>query len=123
MKRRTLSLLAITLAVAPLFVRAAPDEAQRALLQRAGEARSKLDAATQAQGAQRERLMREHMEAMRTMMQQATAARPGPSATAAELREWIDEHMKLMDQMMAQMMDGRGMMMMAPHQGAGKMMK
>ena len=36
------------------------------------------------------------------------------------MREWIDEHLKVMDQMMSQMMQGERMMM-AP--GGGQMMK
>ncbi len=44
-------------------------------------------------------------------MKQMHSARPGPNATPQQLREWIDEHMKVMDQMMSQMMDGERMMM------------
>jgi len=48
---------------------------------------------------------------MGQMMMQMRSARPGPNATAQQLREWIDEHLRLMDQMMGQMMDAERMMM------------
>ena len=39
------------------------------------------------------------------------AAKPGANLTPQQMREWIDEHMKLMDQMMGQMMEEHHMMM------------
>jgi hypothetical protein len=50
------------------------------------------------------------------------SARPGPNATPQQMREWIDEHMKVMDQMMSQMMDGQRVMM-GPMRGGEHMMK
>ena len=51
------------------------------------------------------------MDLMQQMMKQMTSARPRPNATPQELRAWIGEHMKVMEQMMSQMMDGERMMM------------
>lgn len=111
--KRTFLAAAVALALAgPLFALAAPDEAQKQLMQRAMEARRKLDTAQGAQGAQRDKLMQEHLGLMDQMMKQMTTARPGPDATPQQLRAWIDEHLKLMDEMMKQMMQGERMMMM-----------
>lgn len=120
MKRSFLAAVAALALAGPLVVLAAPDEAQKQLLQRSQEARRKLDAAQAAKGAERDKLMQEHMALMSQMMQQMHSARPGPNATPAQMREWIDEHLKVMDEMMKQMMEGERMMM-GP--GAGHMMK
>lgn len=111
MKRRVLAAIAALVLAAPMFAYAAPDEAQKQMLQRSAEAKRKLDAAQTAQGAQRDKLLQEHMDLMGQMMKQMQSARPGPNATPQQMREWIDEHMKVMDQMMSQMMDGQRMLM------------
>jgi uncharacterized protein YicC (UPF0701 family) len=111
MKRRyTVTLIALML-MSPLLGYAAPDEAQKQLIQRSMEAKQKLQAAQTAQGAQRNKLMQEHMDLMGQMMKQMQSARPGPNATPQQMRDWIDEHLKVMDQMMSQMMDAEHMMM------------
>ena len=46
------------------------------------------------------------MKLMQDMMKQMQTAKPREGMTAQQMREWIDEHMKLMDQLMGQMMDG-----------------
>lgn len=117
MKRRFISALVVAILAGPLLAYAAPDEAQKQLMQRSMEARRKLDAAQKADGAQRDRLLQEHMDLMSRMTRQMTSARPGPNATPQQLREWIDEHLKLMDQMMSQMMDAERMMMMPLREG------
>jgi uncharacterized protein YicC (UPF0701 family) len=111
MKRRFLVAMAGVALAAPMLVYAAPDEAQKQLLQRSAEARRKLDAAQAAQGTQRDKLLQEHLDLMNQMMKQMHSARPGPNATPQQMREWIDEHLKVMDEMMKQMMDGERMMM------------
>lgn len=120
MKRRFLWALSVVLA-APLLALAAPDESQKQLMQRATEARRKLDAARSAQGAQRDKLLQEHMDLMSQMTGQMSSLRPGPNATPQQLRDWIDEHLKLMDQMMSQMMDAERMMMTPMREGQMKM--
>lgn len=122
MKRRILAAVAALMLAGPMLVHAAPDEVQRQLTQRALDANRKLQAAQNAQGAQRDALMQEHMDLMNQMTKQMGAARPGPNATPQQLREWIDEHLKLMDQMMSQMMDSRRMMM-GPMKDGQHMMK
>lgn len=122
MKRRFLATMAVLVLAGPMLAYGAPDEAQKQLLQRSAEARRKLDAAQTAQGAQRDKLMQEHMDLMGQMMKQMQSARPGPNATPQQMREWIDEHMKVMDQMMSQMMDGQRMLM-GPMRDGQHMMK
>lgn len=123
MKRRLLFAMAALVLAAPMLADAAPDEAQKQLLQRSAEAKRKLDAAQTAQGTQRDKLMQEHMDLMGQMMKQMQSARPGPNASPQQMREWIDEHMKVMDQMMSQMMDGQRMMMKPMGTGQHDMMK
>lgn len=117
MKRSFLAAIAALALAGPALVFAAPDEAQKQLMQRSQEARRKLEAAQAAQGAQRNKLMQEHMALMDQMTKQMTSSRPGPNATPQQMREWIDEHLKVMDDMMKQMMDAEHMMM-----GPGGMM-
>jgi hypothetical protein len=123
MKRRFLAAITALLLAGPMLAYAAPDEAQKKLMQRSAEAQRKLEAAQAAQGAQRDKLMREHMDLMGQMMKQMQSARPGPNATPQQMREWIDEHLKVMDQMMSQMMDGQRMMMRPMGTGQHDMMK
>jgi uncharacterized protein YicC (UPF0701 family) len=111
MKRRLLFAITGLVLAGPMLAYAAPDEAQKKLMQRSAEAQRKLEAAKASQGAQRDKLMQEHMDSMGQMMKQMQSARPGPNATPQQMREWIDEHIKVMDQMMSQMMDGQRMMM------------
>jgi Ni/Co efflux regulator RcnB len=95
----------------PLAGMAAPDEAQKQLIQRTQEAKKKLAAAQAAQGPERQKMMQEHMKMMRDMMAQMQKVKPGAGIKPEQMREWIDEHMKLMHEMMGQMMDEHHMMM------------
>ena len=96
---------------APLAGLAAPDEAQKQIMQRSLEARKKLAAAQAAQGAERQKMMQQHMKMMQDITAQMQKAKPRAGMTPDQMREWIDEHMKLMGDMMGQMMDGHHMMM------------
>jgi uncharacterized protein YicC (UPF0701 family) len=123
MKRRFLVAMSALVLAGPMLAYAAPDEAQKQLIQRSAEAKRKLEAAKAAQGAQRGKLMQEHMDLMGQMTKQMQSARPGPNATPQQMREWIDEHMKVMDQMMSQMMDAERMMMGPMMDASQPMMK
>jgi len=110
----------------PLAGLAAPDETQKALVQKAQEAKKKLAAAQAAQGAERQKMMQEHMTMMQDMMAQMQKAKPRAGMSPEQMREWIDEHLKLMNEMMSQMMGEHHMMMqdggmgMQGMQGMGK---
>ncbi len=89
----------------PLTGTAAPDESQRMLSQKTLAAKQKLIAAQNAAGAERQKLMQVHMIAMQDVTTQMQKARPGDGMSPAQNREWIDEHLKLMGEMMGQMME------------------
>ncbi len=97
--------------VLPLAAMAAPDEAQRAIIQKAQEAKQKLAGAEAASGADRQKMMQEHMKMMQDMMTQMQKAKPGAGMSPEQMRDWIDEHLKLMNEMMGQMMAEHHMMM------------
>lgn len=115
MKNLIATALAGVMIALPFAASAAPDEAQKQLIQRAHEAKRKLAAAQAASGAERQKMMQEHMKMMQEMMGQMQKAKPGSGMSPQQMREWIDEHMKLMQEMMGQMMDEHHMMM----QGTG----
>jgi len=102
-------LIALAVAVSHLAT-AAPDETQRQLIQRAQEAKKKLLTAQAAQGADRQRMMQDHMTVMGDLIAQMQKAKPREGMKPAEMRDWIDEHIKLMHEMMGQMMDEHRMM-------------
>lgn len=105
------AILATLVLAIPLSAISGPDEAQKQLIQRAQEAKKKLAAAQAAQGAERQKMMQEHIKMMQDMMAQMQKAKPRGGMKPEEMREWIDEHMKLMQEMMGQMMDEHHMMM------------
>lgn len=120
MNKTAVAILAVFALAMPLSGFAAPDEAQKQLIQRAQEAKKKLAAAQSAQGPERQKMMQEHMKMMQEMMAQMRKAKPRAGMTPEQMREWMDEHLKLMDQMMGQMMDEHHMMMQG--MGSGEMM-
>jgi uncharacterized protein YicC (UPF0701 family) len=120
MRRLFIAALAGAALAFPVFSIAAPDEAQKQLIQRTQEAKKKLAAAQAAQGAERQKMMQEHMKMMQDMMAQMRKTKPAGGMKPEQMREWIDEHMKLMQDMMGQMMDEHHMMM-GGMQGGGMM--
>jgi ABC-type transporter MlaC component len=115
MKRILIAVVAGLAIAMPMLGTAAPDEAQKQMIQRAQEAKKKLAAAQATSGAERQKMMQEHMKMIQGMMTQMQKAKPGGGMSPQQMREWIDEHMKLMQEMMGQMMDEHHMMM----QGGG----
>lgn len=111
MKRMLIALVTGLAVAMPMLATAAPDEAQKQFIQRAQDAKKKLTAAQAAAGAERQRMMQEHMKMMQDMMVQMQKAKPGGGLSPQQMREWIDEHMKLMQEWMGQMMDEHHMMM------------
>ncbi len=111
MKKLLVAILAGTMLALPLAGTAAPDEAQKQLIQRSQEAKKKLAAAQAAAGPERQKMMQEHMKMMQDMMAQMQKAKPREGMSPQQMREWMDEHMKLMNEMMGQMMNEHHMMM------------
>ena len=111
MKRMLIAVVTGLAIAMPIVGTTAPDEAQKQFIQRAQDAKKKLSAAQAAAGAERQRMMQEHMTMMRDMMAQMQKAKPAGGMSPQQMREWIDEHMKLMQEMMGQMMDEHHMLM------------
>jgi hypothetical protein len=94
-----------------LYATAGQDETQRQMTQRVAAARHKLQQAEAAKGAQRQALMTEHMSMMNANMDMMTAMKPKAGMSTKDHEEWIEEHQKLMRQMMDQMMGEHHLMM------------
>ena len=99
----------------PFSIAAAPDSAQQAIIQKAQQAKKELAAAQAASGVERQTMMETHMKMMSETMAQMQKAKPGAGMTQDQMREWIDEHMKLISELMGHMMDEHHLMM----QGTG----
>lgn len=96
----------------PLAAMGAPDDTQKQLIQRAEQAKQKLAAAQAApSGRERERLIMEHLKLMQDVLARMRTAKPREGLTPQQMREWIDEHMTLMDLVTGQMMDEHHMML------------
>lgn len=111
MKRLITTAALIAFATLSLPALAGQDEGQRLITQRLQEQKLKLAAAEKAQGAERDRLMQDHMTMMQETMGKMQAMKPREGMTPQEQKEWIAEHQKLMQQMMDQMMTEHHMMM------------
>lgn len=91
---------------------AGPDEFQRQMTQQLMQSKQKLKEAEAAKGAERQKLMGEHMKMMKETMEKMQAMKPKAGMTMQEHEDWINEHQKLMENMMGQMMGEHHMMMM-----------
>ena len=111
MKHVVATLALIALAAVSLTTFAAQDDAQRQITQRLQEQKLKLAAAEKAQGAERDKLMQEHMAMMQETMGKMQTMKPREGMSPKEQMEWMDEHQKLMQQMMGQMMTEHHVMM------------
>lgn len=111
MKRILIAIATTAVIGLPLASLAGPDEAQRQMIQRIQEQKHKLAAAEGSQGAERRKLMVEHMKMMQETMGKMQAMKPRADMSLQEKDEWIAEHQKLMAQMMEQMMTEHHMLM------------
>jgi uncharacterized protein (UPF0305 family) len=84
---------------------AGPDANQQLMIKRLQESKLKLKAAEAAQSAERQKLMDEHMKMMAETMGKMRNMTPQKGMTMQQHEEWMDEHQKLMQQVMEQMMD------------------
>lgn len=111
MKSRILAAVLFALLGTSLYASAGQDEAQRQMIQRVTAARQKLQQAEAAKGEQRNALMTEHMSMMKETMDKMAAMKPKAGMSAKEREEWVEQHQKLMQQMMDQMMGEHHLMM------------
>jgi hypothetical protein len=72
--------------------------------------KQQLAAAKAAQGAERQKLMAEHMQMMQETMGKMQSMKPKADMSPKDKDEWITEHLKLMEQMMGQMMEEHHLM-------------
>jgi hypothetical protein len=112
MRRQILAVLATAFLSVPFAAAAAPDAQQQWATQRLHEAKQKLAAAENAKGEERQKLMSEHMKMMGETMGKMREMKPRDDMTPRQQKEWIDEHQKLMQTMMDQMMSEHHMLMM-----------
>jgi hypothetical protein len=104
MKNKVFLMVAAMSVIFPAAVFAGPDTGQRMLQERMRESQKKLEQAEQAKGAERERMMQEHMKTMdENMKLMRDMSPPKSSMSAKERDEWMVEHQKLMQMMMDQM--------------------
>lgn len=116
MKRVLIAIATSALIGLPLASLAGPDQTQRMTIERIQAQKQKLAAAQTAQGAERQKLMADHMKMMQETMGKMQAMKPGSDMSPKDQDEWMAEHQKLMEQMMGQMMEEHHM----PMQGMGK---
>jgi len=116
MKKQMLNQLVATVFIASLgftatAALAGPDSAQQQMIQQLMKSKQKLKEAEAAKGAERQKLMGEHMKMMQGTMKQMQDMKPKAGMSMKEHEDWINEHQKLMSQMMEQMMGEHHMMM------------
>ena len=116
MKKRILNTLISTAFIASLglattFAIAGPDMIQQQLNQQFVASQQKLKAAEAAKGAERQKLMGEHMKMMHEAMDKMQAMKPKAGMTMQEHEDWMNEHQKLMDQVMGLMMEEHHLLM------------
>lgn len=115
MKQRMLNKLVATVFIASLGFAATsavagPDFFQQQINQKLMQSKQKLKEAEAAKGAERQKLMEEHMKIMRETMTKMQAMKPKAGMTMQEHEDWINEHQKLMEQVMGQLMEEHHML-------------
>jgi len=116
MEKRILNKLIATAFIASLGLTvtsamAGPDLIQQQLNRQFSESQQKLKEAEAAKGAERQKLMSEHMKMMHEAMSKMQEMKPKAGMTMQEHEDWIKEHQKLMDQVLGQMMEEHHMLM------------
>ena len=108
MNKQTLNRMMIVIALcgAGFFslANAGMDEAQRQLIQRVTQAKQVQQQAQAAKGAERQKLLDNHMKLMHENMDTCRSMKPKAGMTEKERDEWFAEHQNIMNQMMDQMM-------------------
>ncbi|OGV73534.1 MAG: hypothetical protein A3B82_00925 [Methylophilales bacterium RIFCSPHIGHO2_02_FULL_57_10] len=84
---------------------AGPDFFQQQINQRLMQSKQKLQEAEVAKGAERQKLMGEHMKMMHEAMEKMQSMKPKAGMTMQEHEDWINEHLKLMNQIVNQLME------------------
>lgn len=102
---------------------AGQDSFQRDMTQRVLQAKQKLQQAEAAKGAERKKLMGEHMQMMKEDMEKCRTMKPKAGLSEKEREEWYIEHQKIMQEIMDQMMQENHMMQKMEPMDSGDMHK
>lgn len=78
---------------------------QEQLIQNMQVTKQKLEKAKTSQGAEQQKLLGEHMRMLHDNMNACREMEPKAGMTEKERDEWFAEHQKIMDALMAQMME------------------
>ncbi len=124
MKMQTINKMIATVAICSIgflsaSAMAGQDEFQRQMTQQVMKAKQKLKQAEAAQGAERQKLMGEHMKTMQETMEKMRAMKPKAGMTMEEHEKWIDQHQSLMEDLLGQMMEEHHMLMGGEKMPAG----
>lgn len=104
MKRSLLAALVALAVGMPLIGLAGMDEGQRQVIWRAHEAKRKQGAFE----AEQQRQMQAHARLMSDARAQLGADRPPDGLSVQQLREWLGQHLRRMDDAMSQLVDPYG---------------
>jgi uncharacterized protein YicC (UPF0701 family) len=116
MNKQTINKMIATVAICSLgFLSASAiagqDESQRQMTQQVLKAKQKLKEAEATKGAERQKLMSEHMQMMKETLGKMQAMKPKAGMTMQEHEEWINAHQDLMEDLMGQMMEEHHLLM------------
>lgn len=113
MNKSSLALAAfLSAAIAlPSIVWAPPPPYLERLHQKSQEAQKKLREAEQAQGAERQKLIQEHMAMMDSIMQKMRETKPTKDMTIEEHEELIAAQREILEQLLGQMMQEHHMLL------------
>lgn len=112
MKTSIMKIAAVILAAAAFAASAAvPEETFKRIRQQQAEARKKLEAAEKAEGAAQAAMLNEHSKMVHSILKDMRTMKPAESMSMEEHTQWIQEHQKLMDELLTQMMKDHEMMM------------
>lgn len=90
---------------------AGQDESQRQMMQSIMQSQQMLQQAEAAKGAERQKLMSNHLNMMQGIMGKMQVMKPGAGMNMQDREAWFNEHQKLMGEIMGQMMGEQHMLM------------
>lgn len=106
------TLFIASIGFAATSVLAGPDLFQQQLNRQLVESQKKLKEAKAVKDAEeRQKLMAEHMKSMQEVMEKLQAMKPKEGMSMKEHEDWINEHLKLMEKVMGQMMSEHHVLM------------
>ena len=112
MTRATIAAAAVTIVISlPFATLASVHPLQQQLQRQLDAAEATQDAAEQAEGRERQRLIGEHLQMMQQALQQMQATKPQAGTSLEEHQEWVTEQQKLLDEALQQMIEDQELLM------------